>query len=55
MWWMKGDSSVWLAADLVERVMRLGALVGGGLMVYIMCLAGLGLRPRMFMLHGRTD
>ncbi len=51
IWWAKGDASVWLTAGLLERLLRLGVLVGGGLVVYIITLALLGLKPRMFQLQ----
>ena len=55
VWWAKGDTSMWLEAGLLERVLRLGGLVGSGLVVYFLCLGGLGLRPRMFGLPVRSD
>lgn len=55
VWWAKGDTSLWLAAGLLERVLRLVVVVSGGFVLYFMSLVGLGLRPRMFVLSGRSD
>ena len=54
IWWAKGDASLWLQADLSERIFRLGILVAMAIVVYCLILAALGLRPNMFRLSGRS-
>ena len=54
VWWIKGDLDLWLKADLLTRGLRLGAVVAGGVIVYFVSLAALGLRPGMFKLAGRS-
>ena len=55
VWWLKGDLSSWLEADVVARVLRLGALVSGGGVVYFGALIAFGLRPSMFKLAARIE
>ena len=54
IWWARGEITIWLQADLPERVFRLGATIAVGISVYFVSLAMLGLRPRMFMRAGRS-
>jgi len=44
--YVRGDVSLWIAADLSERVTRLALVVIGGACVYAACLVGAGIRPR---------
>jgi putative peptidoglycan lipid II flippase len=46
LWYLRGEPAAWLAADALSRAGRLTVLVLGGGILYLMCLAILGVRPR---------
>jgi putative peptidoglycan lipid II flippase len=48
LWWFGGDVSEWTQASTVQRLIRLTALVGGGVAVYFTVLMALGVRLRHF-------
>ena len=47
LWWASGDlTQMWLEATLEARLLRLSALVVGGLLVYALAIVVVGIRPR---------
>ena len=47
LWWASGDLvQMWLEATLEARLLRLSALVIGGLLVYALAIIAVGIRPR---------
>jgi putative peptidoglycan lipid II flippase len=48
LWFAMGTEARWLAYGFAERAPHLGALVGGGIVVYFACLWLLGFRARDF-------
>ena len=48
LWFGMGSEQSWLTGSGWERVLRLSALVSGGIVVYFAVLAALGFRPRDF-------
>lgn len=43
-----GEAQWWLAAGFADRLIRLSALVGGGIALYFAALGAMGFRPRQF-------
>ena len=48
---VRGEPSLWLAADLTARVVRLTLLVAGAAALYAVCLVVAGIRPRHLRSH----
>jgi len=42
----RGEPSLWIEADITQRVLRLSLVVIGGAAVYALCLVAVGFRPR---------
>jgi putative peptidoglycan lipid II flippase len=51
LWWGAGDGGQWLAMALWERIARLAALVAGGMVIYVIAIAAVGIRPRELLLR----
>jgi putative peptidoglycan lipid II flippase len=52
LWWFSPPWEAWLAWGVERRALTLGALVGGGVVVYFAWLTAWGVRLRHFRLHG---
>jgi putative peptidoglycan lipid II flippase len=50
--YMRGAEELWFDADLTTRVLRLALLVVAGAVIYGLCLAAVGVRPRHLRSHG---
>ncbi|MDG2088760.1 MAG: murein biosynthesis integral membrane protein MurJ [Arenicellaceae bacterium] len=50
LWWLSAPASVWIAADVGERLVWLLRLVVGGIGIYFGVLYALGLRPTVMLL-----
>jgi len=48
LFYSMGDAQWWLAADFLDRMIRLALLVGGGIVLYFAALGLMGFRPRQF-------
>jgi putative peptidoglycan lipid II flippase len=48
LYYVRGDLALWLAADIFERVFRLGIWISTGFLVYVLIMALLGTRPTEF-------
>ena len=45
LFYARGEPSLWLAADITDRVVRLSLMVIGGAAIYALCLIAVGIRP----------
>ena len=50
--YMRGAEELWFEADLTTRILRLALLVVAGAIIYGLCLAAAGVRPRHLRSHG---
>jgi putative peptidoglycan lipid II flippase len=48
LWWASGDWASWTAMPVFERVLRMGACVAAGAVLYFAMLGLLGARPSDF-------
>jgi putative peptidoglycan lipid II flippase len=52
--YLRGEPSLWIDADMTQRVVRLSLMVIGGAAVYGLCLISVGIRPRHLRAHGAS-
>ena len=56
LWAARGDAAAWFEAEAIARGLRLGTVVAGGAVLYLVVMLGLGMRPRHFaapVVHGQ--
>jgi len=49
--WGAGDTAAWLEMGVWQRVLRLAGLVAGGIVIYVIAIAAVGVRPRELLIE----
>lgn len=55
LYYVRGDLALWLAADISERVYRLGIWISTGFLVYVLIMVMLGTRPTELRMNSEQE